>query len=349
MKASTARDRILDRALEIDHEQFEQLTKMLIERAEQTRDLELTPFRGDGGIDVHAIIDRDLFHARLGVQAKQYQSGNTVGARTLRSFKGALSDQNYHIGTVITTSSYTNGAVDSAEQDYIRLIDGEMLADIMVGSEIGVIEAKNGNYEFDQEFWAAFDKPEVTATIPSLEVPQADSFDVIRILLRAIDSGADIKPDITQHLEIQTGEDWASRQADYYGIAGWLLGFLHKEQEVKIDNQKVRRWGLTRAGEEYLELLNRGSVADATERLHDAIRNVEIISRVYDELVDPRGLERQDIANILARETELSGSTTSRRARTVGKWLVELPEFRVHGSGPTQKYEYLSGNLNDFS
>lgn len=349
METATARDQLLDRALALDHEQFEQLCKMVIERAEQTRDLELTPFRGDGGIDVHAVIDRDLFHARLGVQAKQYDPGNTVGAQTLRSFKGALSDQGYHIGTVITTSSYTSGAIESAEQDDIRLIDGERLADIMLGGEIGMIEVSEGDYEADDEFWAAFETPEETETIPSLEVPQADDFRVIRLVLQAIDAGADIKPDITSYLERKTGESWDTRQADYYGIAAWLLGFVHKEQRVQIENRKVRRWGLTRAGEEYLELRRRGEKQAARERLHEAIRDVEVVSRIYEILVDEGVLERQEIADILAAETELSGSTTSRRARTVSQWLVELPEVRTHGRGATQKYEYVRGTLDDIN
>jgi restriction system protein len=347
MQASTARDYVLDRALDIDHHQFELLCKMVIERAEQTRELELTPFRGDGGIDVRAIIDRDLFHARLGLQAKQYQPGNTVGTRTLRSFKGALSDQDYHIGTVITTSSYTNGAIESAERDYIRLIDGERLGEIMVGSEIGVSEAAEGAYERDHEFWDVFRKPEDSDVIPSLEVPQADNVAVVRHVLRAVDSGSDTKPDITRYLERQTGDEWAPRQADYYGMAGWLLGFLHKEKRVRVENQNVRRWGLTRDGEEYLTFLRRGDRKAATARLHDAIREVEIVSRIYDVLERQGHVKRRDIADIIADETELSGSTTSRRARTVGQWLVELPEVTTYGTGDSQAYEYTSRDLDD--
>lgn len=339
MQSSTAREFILANALEIDHEQFEQLCKMLIERAEKTRDLELTPFRGDGGIDVHAIIDRDLFHARLGVQAKQYKKGNTVGARTLRSFKGALSDQEYHIGTVITTSSYTTGAVESADRDNIRLINGDQLSDIMVRSEIGVIEVNDGEYHEDQEFWAAFEKPKQTDVIPSIEVPQADNFDVIELVLYGIESGFDIKPEITDFLERKTEEEWASRQADYYGMAGWLLGFLHKEQRVQVDNHKVRRWGLTRAGEEYIELLDRGDRETAQARLYESIKDVEIISRIYAVLEEEKTLERREIAELLAEETELSGSTTGRRARTVGRWLTTLPEITTDGRGSAQIYE----------
>ena len=44
MQDAVARDRLLERTLELDNGQFEQLCKMLIERAEQTRDVELTTF-----------------------------------------------------------------------------------------------------------------------------------------------------------------------------------------------------------------------------------------------------------------------------------------------------------------
>lgn len=69
MNAATAKDDILDRALSITPDQFEQLCRILIKRSEKTRELELTPRSGDDGIDVHAVVDRDLFQARLGVQA----------------------------------------------------------------------------------------------------------------------------------------------------------------------------------------------------------------------------------------------------------------------------------------
>jgi restriction system protein len=92
MDLETARGQLQTRLLKFSSQQFEQLCKMVIERAEQTRDLELTPFRGDGGTDVHAVIDRELFHARLGVQAKQYAPDNTVGVGILQRFKGALQE-----------------------------------------------------------------------------------------------------------------------------------------------------------------------------------------------------------------------------------------------------------------
>ncbi|WP_049911192.1 restriction endonuclease [Halorubrum lipolyticum] len=342
MRVSTTKEELLDKGLQIDHEQFEQLCKMVIERAEPTRELELTPFRGDGGIDIHAVIDRELFHARLGIQAKQYASGNTVGARTLRGFKGALSEQQYHIGTVITTSSFTSGAETSANQDFIRLIDGDRLTDIMIESSIGVV-TDDESYELDPTFWSAFEKPERTDTIPSLEVPQADNFEVIRTVIQAVGVGSDTKPNIADYVRRQTDTDtFDPRQADYYGIAAWLLQFLHKEQEVEVDNHTIRRWGLTRLGEEYLTYLDRGNRESADDLLTQQIRDVEIISRVYAQLEVDGTLSRSDITEILAAETDLSDSTTRRRARTVGQWLVRLPEITTSGRGAQQQYVLAS-------
>ena len=313
---------------------------MVIERAEPTQELELTPFRGDGGIDIHAVIDRTLFHARLGVQAKQYGPDNPVGVQTLRGFKGALSEQQYHIGTVITTSSFTAGAVTSADHDFIRLIDGDQLTDLMITSEIGVTVV-NESYELDSTFWAAFDKPERTETIPSIEVPQADNFDVMRAVVGAVGTGADIKPDIAEHVRTVTTEaSFDPRQADYYGMAAWLLQFLHKEQQVEIDGHRIRRWGLTRVGEEYLTYREHGDSESAHQLLAAQIRDVEIIARVYATLETEGELLRRDITTILTEETTLSGSTTNRRARTVGEWLVQLPEVTTSGRGSDQQYTF---------
>jgi len=58
----------------------------------------------------------------------------------MRTFKGSLREGDYHVGTFITTSSFSNPALESAEKGYIQLINGDRLADIMLQSDLGVVE-----------------------------------------------------------------------------------------------------------------------------------------------------------------------------------------------------------------
>ncbi len=96
---------------------------------------------GDEGID--GIIKED----RLGldviyVQAKRWQS--TVGRPDIQRFAGALQGQRARKGVFITTSSFTADARSYASglQTTIVLIDGPMLAQLMMDAGIGVSEAE---------------------------------------------------------------------------------------------------------------------------------------------------------------------------------------------------------------
>lgn len=96
---------------------------------------------GDEGID--GIIKED----RLGldtiyVQAKRWQG--TVGRPEIQRFAGALQGQRARKGVFITTSSFTADArsYSSGLQTTIVLIDGPMLAQLMMDAGIGVSEAE---------------------------------------------------------------------------------------------------------------------------------------------------------------------------------------------------------------
>ena len=92
---------------------------------------------GDGGID--GIIKED----KLGLDAVYIQAkrwSNVVGAKEVRDFVGSLVGQKANKGVFITTSSFTRDA-----QEYVRgighkviLIDGPMLADLMIDYGVGV-------------------------------------------------------------------------------------------------------------------------------------------------------------------------------------------------------------------
>ena len=93
----------------------------------------------DGGID--GIISEDKLGLDLiYLQAKRYKDRNTVGRQELQAFVGAM--QKVQKGVFITTSSFTREArqyAESQQQKSLKLIDGEMLSDLMIKYEVGVV------------------------------------------------------------------------------------------------------------------------------------------------------------------------------------------------------------------
>lgn len=93
---------------------------------------------GDNGID--GVIDQDpLGVDQVYLQAKRYAAGNTIGPGDIRDFFGALSLKKASKGIFVTTSSFTNAALQTAESlgSRIVLIDGPELAELMIRYNIG--------------------------------------------------------------------------------------------------------------------------------------------------------------------------------------------------------------------
>lgn len=96
---------------------------------------------GDGGLD--GLVKED----KLGldviyVQAKRWDS--PVGAKTVREFLGALDQAGAKKGVLITTSTFTKDArAPLGKTDKkIALIDGQMLAELMIDHDLGVASGK---------------------------------------------------------------------------------------------------------------------------------------------------------------------------------------------------------------
>ena len=94
---------------------------------------------GDGGID--GIIKED----KLGldvvyIQAKRWEG--TVGRPVVQAFAGSLEGQRARKGVLITTSQFSQDARDYVTriEKKIVLIDGELLAQLMIDHNIGVAE-----------------------------------------------------------------------------------------------------------------------------------------------------------------------------------------------------------------
>lgn len=91
---------------------------------------------GDGGIDGVISLDR-LGLEKVYVQAKRWQ--NSVGRPEIQAFYGALAGQHASKGIFITTSVFTQQAIDFAKSvEGIVLVDGKKLAYLMIDHEIGV-------------------------------------------------------------------------------------------------------------------------------------------------------------------------------------------------------------------
>lgn len=91
---------------------------------------------GDGGIDGVISLDR-LGLEKVYVQAKRWQS--SVGRPEVQAFYGALAGQRANRGVFITTSTFSQQAVEFAGSvERIVLVDGIKLADLMIEYEVGV-------------------------------------------------------------------------------------------------------------------------------------------------------------------------------------------------------------------
>ena len=96
-----------------------------------------TQYSHDGGIDGFIYGDK-LGLEKIAFQSKRYEIGRTVGRPEVSSFFGAI-DKEYNKGVFITTSKFSKGAIDYARNHQnIKLIDGEMLCDLMYEYGIGV-------------------------------------------------------------------------------------------------------------------------------------------------------------------------------------------------------------------
>jgi restriction system protein len=93
---------------------------------------------GDDGVD--GVIDQDpLGVDQIFVQAKRYAEGSNIGAGAIRDFYGALSLKKAHKGIFVTTSAFSQPAIDTARGlgSRIVLIDGLQLSRLMIRYNVG--------------------------------------------------------------------------------------------------------------------------------------------------------------------------------------------------------------------
>lgn len=112
---------------------------------------------GDGGID--GIIDEDrLGLDRIYVQAKRYALDSGIGRPAIQGFVGSLVGFGASKGVFVTTSSFSQHAVEYANsiQQRVILIDGSRLAELMIEFGVGVrvsriVEVKRLDEDFFED------------------------------------------------------------------------------------------------------------------------------------------------------------------------------------------------------
>lgn len=115
------------------------------------KDIEHVGKSHDGGIDGIIPLDR-LGLEKVYVQAKRWK--NTVGRPEIQAFYGALAGQRARKGVFITTSFFTQQAVDFAKSvEGVILLDGARLTELMIDFEVGITPRLVKVPKVDQDYF----------------------------------------------------------------------------------------------------------------------------------------------------------------------------------------------------
>lgn len=327
--------------VDLSSKQFDQLIVFLLKELGPTSTIDFVPADRESDIDLVVETTYPFLDVQYGVRLEQLPTTEPVLKASVRALAANLDEAGLHTGVLITTGELPSPVLDTASTLGVSTIDGFELAALLIENELG-FTSDGESVELDSSFWELFRGQHRTDTIPSIEVPQADSIDRLDQTLSAIAAGNHDKEQIAEAVSALSGDSFNPRQADYYGTAGWLLGFLHKDYDSS-GGGRPGRWGLTRLGKTYLEHRRANEADQAEELLHAQIRRIEIIRRILHQLQDAGTMGRDEIALIVDEETALGGSTVNRRTLTLVRWLEKLPEISTSGSGPSQQLRYEPG------
>jgi restriction system protein len=141
--------------------EFERLVVLLLQKMGYGGEIKdsglVTKASNDGGID--GIIKEDVLGlGRIHIQAKRYKLDSGIGREEIQKFVGALAVAQSNKGVFITTSYYTKGALEYADNlngmTTLVLIDGEKLAEHIYDYGLGMqIEQTIEIKRLDADFW----------------------------------------------------------------------------------------------------------------------------------------------------------------------------------------------------
>ncbi len=133
------KDELLSEVMKLSPAAFEQMVLDLMskmgygtfENASRT-----TAVTGDGGID-GIIMEDKLGFDLIYVQAKKWDKQRPVGRKEIQAFFGAIAGRNGK-GLFVTTSRFSEQAIEYAEKQHIILLDGDKLTNYMIEYNFGV-------------------------------------------------------------------------------------------------------------------------------------------------------------------------------------------------------------------
>jgi restriction system protein len=134
------KDEILARVKQLPPEGFEQLVLYLLVGmgyGGSISDVQGVARGADGGID--GVVNQDYLGLdRIYIQAKRWEG--SVGSPVIQRFAGSLDEQGAKKGVVMTTSTFSQPALDSVNRikdKRIILVDGQRMAELMLKHNIG--------------------------------------------------------------------------------------------------------------------------------------------------------------------------------------------------------------------
>ncbi len=140
---------------------FEKLVVLLLQKMGYGGEVEnsglVTKVSNDGGID--GIIKEDVLGlGRIHIQAKRYKIDSSIGREEIQKFVGALAVAQSNKGVFITTSYYSKGAIEYANNlngsTTLVLIDGKQLAEYIYDYGLGMqVEQTIEIKKLDADFW----------------------------------------------------------------------------------------------------------------------------------------------------------------------------------------------------
>lgn len=142
--SETLADEILSEIMKNPPDFFEHLVVLLLQKMGYGGNIvgsgEVVGKSGDEGID--GVIKEDkLGFDLIYIQAKRWDTEQSVGRPEIQKFVGALAGQGASKGLFITTAKFSQQALDYAQKQHttkVVLVDGNTLAKLMIEHDLGV-------------------------------------------------------------------------------------------------------------------------------------------------------------------------------------------------------------------